>query len=113
MKKLLVGSLPNIISSEFLSLQEDRSIQEKGYREIAEEVNDSLFARLGCLKILKHFFAFPRYSNIRNFQCYIQEFFVLLISHALNRIRASNIKSNQNKIRKNNVYTQWSESALL
>ena len=42
-KKVLVGSSAIIISSEFLSLQEDRSIQEKYYREIAEEVNDSLF----------------------------------------------------------------------
>ena len=111
--KLFVGSLTNIISSEFLSLQEDRSIQEKDCREIAAEVNDSLFARLGCLKVLKHFFAFPRYSNIRNFQCYTQELFVLLISHALDRIRTNKIKSNQNKICKNNVYTQWSRSALL
>ena len=42
-KKELVGSLSKTISSEFLPLQEDRSIQEKHYREIAEEVNDLLF----------------------------------------------------------------------
>ena len=41
-KKELVGSLAKVISSEFLPLQEDRSIQEKHYRETAEEVNDPL-----------------------------------------------------------------------
>ena len=66
----MVGSSAIIISSEFLSLQEDRSIQEKYYREIAEEVNDSLFVSQIRLPEGREtlFFAFPRYSNIRNFQ---------------------------------------------
>ena len=33
-KKELVGSLAKVISSEFLSLQEDRSIQEKHYEKM-------------------------------------------------------------------------------
>ena len=75
MKKVLVGSLPNMIPSEFLSQQEDRSIQEKDYREIAEEVNDSLLARLGCLKGLQTLFLyFPEIQILEVFNVILRSF---------------------------------------
>ena len=43
----------------------------------------------------------------------ILEIFNVILRSLLNRVRASDIKSNQNKIYKNNVYKQWSGSALL